>query len=139
MRPLSLIITIGLLVLLYAEPGSAEMTGEACHQQEATVKPMKMEGCCCSVGWQLTACRRESSDRFAGAGCCPPESCRKTSLPERVAMQGVFTVDYNVTAVLSAAMFQPDLTLRSATDRLKAPPPRAPASPIYLQYSSLLI
>ena len=139
MRTLYLLITISLLVLLHAAVNSAELAGESCHGQKTTANPMEMEKCCCSSGLELSAGHMESFDRFSGVGCCPPESCRMNFAPEKKSLLPNSHVDYTFSAFLTDAMIQPDLSLRAATDHLEIPLTRAPSSPIYLQYCSLLI
>lgn len=139
MRTLYSIITISTLVILFFGISSAEMSGDTCQGQKPAEKTMKFENCCCSLGQELSAAHGDSYDRVSGTGCCPPESCTKTFVPERIALLTVSSVDYTFSGGKTEAIFQPETPLYSALDRLELPPPRAPASPIYLQYCSLII
>jgi len=138
MRTLYLILSISLLSLLFTGICAAGMMSDSCHGQETAAKPMKMGSCCCSLGLAISAADDESSGRIPGAGCCTTETCRKTFVPERAALGFASSVDYSFSAD-PIATFPSATPVYPAIGCMELPPPRAPASPVYLKNCSFLI
>lgn len=138
MRTFFLILCIILLSLVFTGICSAGMMNDSCYGQEPVAKPMKMENCCCSSEHGISAVDGESSGRMAAAGCCPAETCRKTFVADRAALGVASSADYIFSAGPTAA-FPRTIPLCPAIGRMELPPPRSPASPVYLKNCSFLI